>query len=335
MPFRHTCATIETMPAPVRRQAAPAPAPATSYGMFGELGFYSAGGINLPDGNYLWRDPQVVMFQPTKQDGTIVGNAFLSVQITLEPLEGAKTEEEKHVQQWSMGSKAHLSWMPDPETGTKIIPVPNGPAAGMNDSTNWAMLHKSLYDAGMPAGIFTDDLAVLDGIQAYMANIPEPESRKSFGGAKTGEAAEEARRPKTILVVQEILEGGAPWEAPPAPAARRAAPARAAVAAPATPVRAAAPARRAAPAPVPVAAAEEVDEEKAIIDAVSDQLGTAPAGGISKLKLRAACFKQLQSGLGDAATQAIMDAYWTDDAAASAILNQLGYKIVGPNVVVA
>lgn len=325
------------MPPTATRRTAPAVA-APVYGMLGDPAFYSGGGINLPNGNYDWLDVQAVMFTPTKRDGSASKSApFLSVQVTMRD-----DEQAEHVQQYSMGSSAHLSWMPDPESGTRIIPVPNGPASGLNNQTNWEMLRKSLMDAQLGEGFLTDDLSVLNGLRVYMANIPEPEERKGFGGAKTGEV-EEARRDRKVLVVQEILAMPGETEAPAAPAPpartaapRAAAPRAAAPAAAAPPARTAArpPARAAAPPPLPVAAAgEEVADDAAVLDAATAVLSLpGNSKGMAKLKLRAACFKSLNETVGPEETQRLMDTYWTDDETIAGIFNQLGYKVVGAEV---
>jgi hypothetical protein len=67
-----------------------------------------------------------------------------------------------------------------------------------------------MYDCGLPEGIFTNDLSVLDGIHVHTQNILEPEDRKGFG-SQTGEVAEE-RRSGLVPVVTEIKEDGKPWE---------------------------------------------------------------------------------------------------------------------------
>src|SRR5579859_6037364 len=127
------------MAAPLKRVTNAAPVIS-----FLRLEDYSQGG-GLPDGDYLWSNLQFVMFQPTKKDGTVVGPSRLSVQITMEPPAGTTTEEEKRIQNYSMGTNAHLTYQPD-TTGKSLALVPGGPAAPLYENTNWYYLLKSLYD---------------------------------------------------------------------------------------------------------------------------------------------------------------------------------------------
>src|SRR5580700_4453687 len=142
-------------------------APASKTFNLGDIGAYSSGGV-LPEGDYCWKDCSVQMFQGTKQDGSPAGAARLGVIITLV---GLHNGGEEHTQFYSFGSKAHESWAPNPNTGKGIVDVPGGPGTPPNASTNWAVLLKSLYDSGLPQGIFSDDFSVLDGLWCHMANV--------------------------------------------------------------------------------------------------------------------------------------------------------------------
>src|SRR5262245_60201131 len=189
------------MPLPKKLAGAAAAAPVQVAVNFGALEDYSAG-FGLPDGKYLFSDFSTLMWQPTKQDGSTTGNKGLYVRVTAEPPEGAKSEEEKKQQHYSMGSKAHESYGPNPETGKGLVAVAGGKGQKLNDSTNWHMLLNSLYDCGMPPGFFTNDFSVLDGIIVTVLNIPEPESRKKMGN-QTGEVEQE-RKNRTVPVVSEV-----------------------------------------------------------------------------------------------------------------------------------
>src|SRR5271155_1825816 len=188
----------------LQKGKAPAQAPSAGFN-FGDMSAYSSGG-GIPEGDYVWTDLTVEMFQPTKLSGATVGPAKLAVKVTMVPLPNGEPRE----QHYSLGTNAHQSWQPNPETGKSIVAVPGGPGTPPNASTNWAILVKSLFDSGLPNGILNDDLSVLEGIHVHMANVPEPEERKGFR-AKTGEAAE-IQTPATIAVVTEIKDDGKPWE---------------------------------------------------------------------------------------------------------------------------
>ena len=304
------------MAGPVRRTAAP-PAAVAEGVNFGDLNFYIAGG-GLPEGDYALFFT-VQMYQWKKQTGQLVGEPTLSVVVDCYPLSDP-TEEAKLVQPYGMGRKAHLSFAPNPDTGKGVVAIPGGPASNCNNMTNWAVFLKSLYDSGLPPGIFTNDLTVLDGIHAHLVHIPEPAERKGFASATAEVTADE--RNKTIAVVSEIKEDGKPWEGtgglPAAPAKGKA---------PAAKAPAKAPARAAAPAPAPVAEApaENEDVETAAINAVSDVLTTSP-NGCPKLVMRTTVFNKLGGTKSDMA-QAVIDQYFGTDQALNALLGQVGYVL--------
>lgn len=305
-----------------------AQAPAVGFA-FGDMGNYSAGG-GLPEGDYIWKDLTVQMYQAQKQDGTSAGPARLGVMITLLPLTGG----EERTQFYSMGSKAHESFAPNPETGKGIIPIPGGPASRPNNSTNWAILLKSMYDSGLPQGIFTDDCSVLDGTHVHMANVPEPAERAGYA-AKTGEAAEE-RKAGTIAVVTEIKDDGKPWEGSGGVPEQTAAakpngkPAAKAAAAPV----AARPVARAVAVPAPAQNAEPDDLATVVSQVVTDILMKNP-NGCPKLLLRTSTFKAIKDGSGQEAAQSAMETYFSSDTALNSILGDLGYAVKGPQVVAA
>lgn len=299
--------------APVRR-AAPTAKPTGGTG-FGALGFYFGGSI-LPEGDYAM-EFNVIMHQGTKQDGSPAGPARLGVMITAHPLSGGDPSD----QFLSMGTKASESFAPDPETGKSLVAVAGGPGLNPNNKTNWFYFLKSLYDCGLPEGIFENDLTTIDGIHVHTQNIPEPEDRKSFG-ARTGEAGAEERRGGGLMpVVSEIKEDGKPWEGtgglPSAkPAGKKAAP-----------VAARAPVRAAAKA-APVAAVENEDVEASALNAVAAVLEKSP-NGCTKVALRTGTFKSLNDTAGDEMAQAVLDTYFGSDDTLNALVNQLEYSVQG------
>lgn len=323
--------------APVRR---PAPtAPPVEGVSFGDLGMYAAGG-GLPEGDYAL-EFTVQMYQAQDKTGASRGPARLGVMITASSLTDPAAEP--RMQFYSMGSQADKSFAPNPETGKGVVLVPGGPASTFNNSTNWAIFLKSLYDCGLPVGIFTNDLTALDGIWAHLTNIPEPEERKGFQ-SKTGEAAEE-RRPGTIAVVSEIKEDGKPWEgtggvpqaeAPtPAPAARvlprkalapKAAPVAAKTAAPAAPAR---PAPRAGARPAAPTAPTEMSEEDvatAAANGIAAVLEKAEnANGCTKLLLRTGTFKAVSAADGEDMANVVLETFFGSDANLNLVLEPMGY----------
>lgn len=331
---------------PIRRTAvAAAPVAVVDSGVnFGDLGFYSGGNFTLPPGRYAL-ELEVRMHAYTKQDGT-KGQENLGVYVMAHPIDeaGGRTGETLD-QFYSMGSKAKLSFMPNPETGKGVVPIPGGPASSMPPSTNWGVLLKSFYDAGLPQGIFTNDLSVMDGVWVVTTNIPEPEERRTFG-AKTGDQVEpEKRQNNMISVISEILEEGRPWEGGGGIPAEEAAPAPAkktavkAVVKPAAAAPAVAPktvARRAVAAPVVEEEAAEAtadDVEQAAVMGTEAFIVSVPEGtAITKLALRMGTFKQVAAAAGDDMAQAVLDTYFGDDKTLNELIKQHGYKVAGLQV---
>lgn len=308
-----------------RRQAAPPP---QAEGInFGDMGMYVQGG-GMPEGDYAL-EFNVLNFQAVTQQGVNRGAPRLGVQVVAHSL--TQPDEKPREQFYSMGSNADKSFAPDPDTGKGLVAVPGGPGTTLNNQTNWAIFLKSLYDSGLPQGIFTNDLSVLDGVHVHLANIPEPVERASFQ-SKTGEAAEE-RKPGVIAVVTEIKDGGAPWDGGGGiPEAGAPAPKAKAVAA--KPAVRAAVKPKAAPVAAP-AEEEAVDEEAvqdAALNAVTDLIEKSP-DGITKLMLRTGTFKHVTASLSGDMAQAVIDTYFGNDAALNTILGQLGYVVKGATVV--
>lgn len=316
--------------APIRRPAVAAAPPPVEGFNFGDMDLY-AGGFTLPEGEYAM-EFDVRMHAGTKADGSPSGAARLGVMITAHPLRGG----EPIPQFMSMGSNAHLSFAPNPVTGKGVVVVPGGAGANPNNKTNWFLFLKSLYDCGLPKGIFTNDLTTIDGVWVRTQNIPEPEERKGFGASKTGEAQQEERKAGLVPLVSEILDGGKPWEGSGGFDFTPAAAAPVAVARPAFAARAAAPvaaARRPAAVAAPVAevAADDADVFTAAINGATEVLTKNPAG-VTKLLMRTGTFKAVNEKQGAEMAQAVIDSYFGSDDALNTVLGQLGFAVVGTSI---
>ena len=314
------------MAAPIKRVAPQAEGIA-----FGDLNMYVAGG-GLPEGDYC------MFFKIQMHDGfgQKKGPSRLGVMADCYHLDNPSDMKQQF---WGMGSNADKSFAPNPETGKSLVAIPGGPGATLVNSTNWAYFLKSLYDCGLPQGIFSNDISVLDGIWVHTRNIPEPEERKSFV-SKTANAVsggqEDMRTPGVISVISEIKEGGCPWEGggglpqAKAPAgntaATRAAGARVAPAAVGKPA--------APPAPVQqVASDEEVaaQVQQAAADGINSVLEKNP-NGVKLMLLRTSVFKAVKSAAGEDMAGAVAETI-KDNATLSSILTQYGYAIKGIEVV--
>ncbi len=273
---------------------------------FLDLGMYAAGG-GLPEGDYVWTDLTIQMFAGFSQ--TSKGPSRLGCMITMKSLNDQSAEERQ--QFYSFGSSADKSFAPNPETGKSIVAVPGGPGSTLNNSTNWALLLKSLYDSGLPVGIGTNDVSVFEGLHVHMMNIPEPAERAGFQ-SKTGEAAEE-RKPGTVAIVSEIKDDGKPWEGTGGLAAKPAAKAKAAKTV-------------AKPAPEPEAESADEDVEAAAMSAISTVIGKTPTG-MPKLLLRTGTFTAVKNSSGPDMAQAVTDTYFATDDALNTLVGQVGYQL--------
>lgn len=307
-------------------------APVASGVNFGDLGFYS-GSFTLPKGMYAL-EFHTKLHQPTKQDGSNVGNPRLGVMVNAHPInESGESTGDMMEQFFSMGSKAHLSFAPDAQ-GKGLVPVPGAPAGTAPRNTNWNFFLKSLYDAGLPKGIFENDITTIDGIWVQTDQVPEPEERKGYASqAATGEAAAEQgerRGSGMIPVVTEIVEGGKPWEGGGGlPTAEAAPVAKAAPKAAAKPV--AKPAVKVSPAPEPEPAGADEDTATAAVNAVTSVLEANP-DGLPKLKFRTETFKAATKAVGGEVAQAILDTFFGNDESLNSILGQLGYEVKGAHI---
>lgn len=295
-----------------------------------------AAGSRIPEGDYALEFLVCMHSGENKQTGQPFGPPRLGVMVTFHPLnrETGKLTGEPTQKHYGMGSNAHESFAPDPETGKTVVPVPGGKFSTLMGNTNWAVFRKSLVDSD-PAVAAVADLSEVDGVWVHIQNVPEPEERKNFA-AKTGEVAaaqgEQRKGPGTIPAVSEILENGKPWEGTGGIPTEMDAPVKAA---PKAPVKGAA--KTPAPkAPVvgakktpPPAAAPPADDEDMAALAVSLIGGVLEnnMGGLKRLKLRTEVFK----AAGENAN-AIMSSAFKDDETLSGVLNSLGFKIEGNEI---
>lgn len=285
---------------------------------FGDLGIYG-GGFTLPEGDYaMYFDVQ--MFAGTKQDGSPAGPARLGVMLTAHPLAGG----DPVTQFLSMGSKADQSYAPDPENGKGVVAVAGGAGGVLNNKTNWFLFLKSLYDCGLPAGVFDNDFTTIDGIHVHTQSIPEPEDRKGFGSSRTGDQ-EENRANKTIPVVTAILDSGKPWEGTGGvPAAKtgptgvvgKKAPAAAPKAAP----------KAAAKAPAAPAVELDADDLKAQAQTAAAGVLEKNPGGCAKVVLRTGVFKAIKD---EALGNVVLETFFKDDATLNGLIGDLGYTVAG------
>jgi len=305
---------------------------------FLDLGMYTAGG-GLPEGDYALTF-NVLMFQATKQNGQTAGPPRLGVMITAHSLTDPAAEPRD--QFYSMGSNADKVFAPNPDTGKGLVRIPGATGGTLNNSTNWAMLLKSLHDSGMPSGLASNDLSVLDGIHVHMTNVPEPQERAGFK-SQTAEVTEE-RKAGTIAIVTEIKEDGKPWEGtggiPEAAPAK--APVKAGIKAPAKVAPAAAkpgvkppvkPAVKAPAKPVPAPAAEPeaLDEETLAAyatDGLATVLGQNP-NGVAKSSLRVNTLKYLTETYGEEVANSVVETYFADVASLNSIINGIGFNAAG------
>lgn len=309
----------------VKRQVQTAPASGVN---IGDLGMYVAGG-GLPEGNYAL-EFNVEMYQAQDAKGTVKGPARLGVMVTAHPLDDLSAEVRK--QFYSMGSSADKSFAPNPETGKGVIAVPGGPATTLPNSTNWFYLLKSLFDCGLPQGIFANDFSVIDGIHVHMTPVPEPEERKGFVNNKVGEVDQPERKNGTISVATEIKENGKPWEQTGGIPAREAKPG-AKPNGKTTTVATKVPAK-AGLKPAAAASAEVTEEDvmSAAIQGATDVLEANPEG-CTKIAIRTGTFKAVTAKEGADMAQLVQETFFSSDEALNSVLNQLGYAVQGGKVV--
>lgn len=304
-------------------------APPVEGAMFGDLGFYGGGSFLIPEGSYIAKNHEVMNWAHQKAKDP---KPKLGVMITFKSRTDPDAAEID--QFYSMGTSAHLSWAPNPETGKGVVPIAGGPGTSLPTSSNWGVYISNLYQSGLEQGVFTNDISVLDGVWVQIAHIPEPEERKGFA-SKTGEAAPQQRTtPNKIAVVSLIEEDGKPWEgtggdvAPAAPA--KAAPKTAVKAGPVAVKTAPKAAAKSAPAPEP---AESDDDalKSAAVSGLGEVLASTPPT-MTRLKLRTELFKNLSKADADTA-KGVIDTFFANDDALNSILGDVGYQVQGSNIV--
>lgn len=304
--------------APIVRKAAPAQEGVN----FGSLDMYKAGG-GLPEGDYM-NTHTLVMHSGFGQTTSNLPPR-LGVMIDCVSLDDAGAEPRK--QFYSLGGNADKSFAPD-ATGKMLVAVPGGPATSLNDQTNWAMYVKSLYDAGLPENLFTNDLSVIDGIHVHMANVPAPEARKSFKST-IGEAAglpNDQNRPQTVAIVTEIKDDGKPWEGTGGVpvAGKKAVPKAAVKAVAGKPVAAVAKAK--------TQPEGDDDAESVATSAIADMIAKYPSGG-TRVQFRVGAFGAVKAKHGAEMANTVITDYFGDDETLDSILNALGYQVSGDKIV--
>ena len=307
--------------------------PATDAGPnFGALDFYSGGFLLAPGLYAMMHD--IVMHQPTDAKTNVPkGPARLGVMLSATPItETGEKAGEPQQQFLSMGTKAHESYLPN-ESGKGLQAVIGGPG-NVTNKANWWYYLESLYNSGLPQGIFTNDVSVLDGVWVRTDNIPEPEERKGYAKAPaTGEVQQdEVRGNNKMPVVTEILDGGKPWEGSggvPEGEVAAAKPGPKAVA-PKTGPKPVAKVTAKAPAPV------EADDEAvkvAAINGITSVLEKAQyQNGCPKIILKTGTFKAVTEGEGGDMAQSVQNTFFASDEALNALLNEMGYALAGNQV---
>lgn len=291
---------------------------------FGDNDAFYVGGGAVPEGDY------ALEFGIQMHSGFKAGNnnpPRLGTMVTAHDLNDPGTQAKQFFLGW--GKNSEKSFVPN-AAGTGVDPVPGGPAMTVNDSTNWALFRKSLYDCGLPKGVFTEDISVLNGIHVHLQNIPEPESRKNMASsAQTGEVQQERMGSGTVPVVSEIKDDGKPWEgtggfdfqtaavAPVAKAVSKVAPKTAA-----KPVAKAAPVEE---------AVDNEDVQTAAVNAISAVLEAKPAG-LARLLLRTETFKHANKSDGVDMAQTVLKTYFENDNDLNGLLGQLGFQVANDKV---
>lgn len=297
---------------------------------FGDMSMYTAG-VMIAEGNYactftVQMEPETDNYKPKVPR--------IGVMLEAHSLTDPAEVRTKFL---AWGKKAHEIFAPNPDTGKGVVLRAGVQGGGTIPSqSNWGVFLKSLYDSGLPIGIFTNDLSTIDGIHVHLANIPESDERKGMKNKKalTSEVEEEPKfdGPSTTLAVTEILEGGAPWEGgggiPEVAAKPNGKPSgtngKAGAVVTKTPIKAKA---------APTAAAEVSEEDimAAAINGVTAVLEKNP-NGVGKMILKMGTFKAVTASDGDALAQAVQS-FISDDAALGSVVEQLGYMVEGLKIV--
>lgn len=299
---------------------------------FLSLDFYS-GGFLLPEGLYAM-EHNIVLHTITDKDGNTRGDPRLGVMLNAHPINEAGERTGPAVQQFvSMGTKAHLSYMPN-ESGKGLVPVAGGPGM-VSNKANWFYYLESMLNAGLPNGVATNDLTAIDGTWVRTSNIPEPEDRKGFGGG-TGEVEGNKPRNNKMPVVTEILDGGKPWEntggIPDESDAPAPAKAPAGKAGPKAVVKTAPKAAAAAPAAVSADLTEET--LTAATNGIASVLSKPQnAKGLVLLMLKTGTFKAVNDAESPAMADAVTKHFFgADTSNLTSVLDELGFALNGLRV---
>ncbi len=283
-----------------------------------------SGGFGMSEGDYIIKEANIVEHAGFGQNPTMEPRLGLMIDYVLRSDPSGEAQQ----QFYGLGRKAIESYAPNPTTGKGLIKRAGADTVSpLNNKTNYFIFLKSLYDSGMPQGILTDDVSVIEGTHVHIQLVAEPEERKGFRG-NTGEVDNPGRK-NMIAVVSEIKEDGKPWEGTGGlkAAGKKAAPAKLAAVAP-----------KAAPAEVEEAEeAAEVDSDDvrtAAINGISAVLEKNPRG-LPKLKMRTEVFTAVKKSAGNETAQAVTDNFLADDEELGGLLGELGYALKGGMVVVA
>jgi len=119
-------------------------------------------------------------------------------------------ENETYGLRWACGGAANWEVAAD---GKKM--KAKGTQKGINKGSNLGIFLASLYNAGFPKDKLGDDISILDGLQAHMIRVPEPE-RKGLN-----RPAAQPGRERTIPTISRVIK--LPWEkaAAPKPGAKK------------------------------------------------------------------------------------------------------------------
>lgn len=303
---------------------------ATAEVNFGDMAMYTMGS-SVPEGNYAL---EFLVQNEPDSDYNKNRQKRIGVLVTAHSISDPADIKAKFL---SMGSKTHEVFAPNPDTGKGLVLRAGVQGGGtIPSSCNWGLFLKSMYDSGLPQGIFTNDLSVLDGVHAHLANIPESEERKGFKPRKaaTSEVEEEPKfeGSGTTLAVTEILEGGAPWEGGGGiPEAAATKPVAVTVKAAAKPNGKVAPAKPAAKTAAPATVPSDDDVMEAAINGVTAVLEKNP-NGVGKMILKMGTFKSVTATVGDEIAQAVQSLI-NNDENLGMVIEQLGYKLEGQKIV--
>lgn len=310
----------------VKRAVAPALVPVN----FLDMGMYS-GGAYIPDGNYILFH-NIIMHQATDKQGTPKGPARLGCMVDFFPFDNP-VEEAKLQQFYSMGSKAHESFAPNPDTGKGLVLVPGSKGGNLNDKTNWFEYLKGFFNSGLPEGIGLNDISAIDGTHAHITNVEEPADRQSFQ-SNTSEVEQAQRKPGKIAVVTEILEGGAPWEGGGGiPEAGVATSSKLAPKLVGNPAKAPVKITPKAPVSAPEPETDDLAELKDLAsDAMANELAKAPATGFPRATLRTKVFTAIKKSHGEEVASSIVTNFFENEDNLAVVLGEMGYSVQGLNV---